>query len=61
MNYVPDATNYPRRKEFYTNCVDQVVTFCEDAGISWHIKEKTPRPEGIAQTSFLNKIKEELS
>lgn len=59
MNYVSAATNFPKRKEFYQTCVEKVVNFCEDLGIEWHIKEKTPRPEGIAQSNFLNKIKEE--
>ena len=30
MNYVPAATNYPKRKEFYENCVLTVVDFCFD-------------------------------
>jgi len=59
MNYVSEATNYPKREEFYKNSVETVVNFCEDLGIEWHIKEKTPRPEGIAQSNFLNKIKED--
>ena len=59
MNYVSKATNYPKREEFYKNCVEEVVNFCEDLGIEWHIKEKTPRPEGITQSNFLNKLKED--
>lgn len=58
MNYVSEATNYPGRKEFYKNSVKTVVNFCEDLGIEWHIKEHTPRPEGIDQSNFLNIIKE---
>jgi len=61
MNYVSEATRYPRREEFYKNSVATVVNFCEDLGIEWHIKEKTPRPEGIDQSNFLNITKEAKS
>lgn len=55
MNYVPKVNHYPHVKEFYEQCVQEVIDFCTKKNISYHIKEKTPRPKHTPQTNILQK------
>lgn len=40
-NYSKVANSYKEHKHFYNDCAKQVVKFCEDNGIAYHIKAKT--------------------
>jgi hypothetical protein len=41
LNYNKMASSYPQKKEFYKDCVDQVIRFCKKRKIDYHIKDKT--------------------
>ena len=51
MNYVPLAKEFKDREFFYRECVAEVVQFCHERNIAHHIKENTPRPPSVPQTS----------
>lgn len=40
-NYSKEVSEYAQHKQFYNNCAQQVIKFCEDKGIAYHIKNKT--------------------
>lgn len=40
-NYSKEVSEYTQHKQFYNNCAQQVMKFCEDKGITYHIKNKT--------------------
>ena len=44
-NYNKTVSSYKENKHFYNECVRKVVAFCEEQGISYHIKEKTKTKE----------------
>lgn len=46
MNYNKDVTAFEDCAQFYNNCVNTVIGFCNDHSISYHIKDGT-----ITQTS----------
>lgn len=41
LNYNKMVSGYPQKKEFYKDCVDQVISFCKKRKIDYHIKDKT--------------------
>ena len=41
LNYNKMVSSYPQKKEFYKDCVDQVISFCKKRKIDYHIKDKT--------------------
>ena len=41
LNYNKMVSSYPQNKEFYKDCVDQVISFCKKRKIDYHIKDKT--------------------
>ena len=44
-NYSKTVTEYKENKHFYNECAEEVLTFCEERGISYHIKTKTQTEE----------------
>lgn len=40
-NYSKEVSEYTQHKQFYNDCAQQVMKFCEDKGITYHIKNKT--------------------
>lgn len=40
-NYSKEVSEYTQHKQFYNDCAQQVIRFCEDKGITYHIKNKT--------------------
>ena len=40
-NYSKMANAYEGHKHFYNVCATEVITFCQEHGIDYHIKEKT--------------------
>ena len=40
-NYSKEVSEYAQHKQFYNNCAQQVIKFCEAKGIAYHIKTKT--------------------
>ena len=40
-NYSKAANAYEGHKHFYNECAAEVVSFCQEHGIDYHIKEKT--------------------
>lgn len=40
-NYNKTVTAYKENKYFYNECAEQVIAFCEQKGIDYHIKHKT--------------------
>ena len=40
-NYSKDASSYKQHKKFYNEKAAEVIAFCEEHGIQYHIKEKT--------------------
>lgn len=48
MNYNSEVKSFSGFKEFYNTCASQVIDFCTEHGISYHIKEGTitehPKP-----------------
>lgn len=40
-NYSKEVSEYAQHKQFYNNCAQQVIKFCEAKGIAYHIKNKT--------------------
>lgn len=41
MNYSKEVTAYKNHKQFYNEMSQEVIRFCEDRGIGYHIKDKT--------------------
>lgn len=41
MNYNKAVTAYENRKQFYNDCSKEVIEFCNDRGIRYHIKNGT--------------------
>ncbi len=41
MNYNKKVTSYKGYKEFYNNCADKVIAFCNENNIDYHIKKGT--------------------
>ena len=41
LNYNKLVSSYPHKKEFYNDCVGQVISFCKKRKIDYHIKDKT--------------------
>ena len=41
MNYNKQVTAYPDHKQFFNKKAPEVITFCEERGISYHIKDGT--------------------
>lgn len=44
-NYNKTVTAYPNQKHFYNACAKEVIRFCEDRKIKYHIKTKTMTDE----------------
>lgn len=44
-NYSKVANSYKEHKHFYNECVAEVVSFCQEHGIDYHIKKKTTTEE----------------
>lgn len=40
-NYSKEITAYPSQKEFYNECANTVIRFCEERRIQYHIKDGT--------------------
>lgn len=40
-NYSKEVSSYHQHKEFYNLTASEVIRYCEDHGISYHIKDKT--------------------
>ena len=40
-NYNKTASSYEGHRAFYNKCAAEVISFCEEHGIQYHIKEKT--------------------
>lgn len=40
-NYSKEASSYKQHKKFYNERASEVISFCEERGIQFHIKEKT--------------------
>lgn len=40
-NYSKEASSYKQHKKFYNERASEVISFCEEHGIRFHIKEKT--------------------
>ena len=40
-NYNKTASSYEGHRAFYNKCSSEVISFCEEHGIQYHIKEKT--------------------
>ena len=41
MNYNKAVSAYKENKSFYNECAEEVIAFCEERGIMYHIKTKT--------------------
>ena len=41
MNYNPEVTTYKRHKQFFNECAAEVIQYCTDRGIDYHIKKGT--------------------
>lgn len=44
-NYSKTVTAYKDHKHFYNKCAEQMIKYCEEHGIAYHIKSKTQTPE----------------
>ena len=44
-NYNKTVSAYKENKQFYNECAEEVIAFCEGRGISYHIKAKTQTKE----------------
>ncbi len=42
-NYSKDVSAYRDNRQFYNQCAEQVITFCNENGIDYHIKDGTVR------------------
>lgn len=42
-NYSKDVSAYRDNRQFYNQCAEQVITFCNENGIAYHIKDGTIR------------------
>ena len=40
-NYSKIANSYKGHKHYYNECAAEVVSFCQERGIDYHIKKKT--------------------
>ena len=40
-NYSKEVSSYKTHKNFYNNCAAEVIKFCKERGIDYHIKDKT--------------------
>ena len=40
-NYSKEVSAYKSHKKFYNDCASEVIKFCEERGIDYHIKDKT--------------------
>lgn len=40
-NYSKEVSTYKTHKKFYNECAAEVIKFCEERGIDYHIKDKT--------------------
>ena len=40
-NYSKEVSAYPEHKDFYNQCAKRVIEFCDERGISYHIKDGT--------------------
>lgn len=45
LNYNKSISAYKKNKHFYNECAKEVITFCEERGIGYHIKAKTMTDE----------------
>ena len=41
MNYSKEVTAYKDHRVFFNKCAEKTLKFCEDHGISYHIKDGT--------------------
>ncbi|RLI57859.1 MAG: radical SAM protein [Candidatus Thorarchaeota archaeon] len=51
-NYNPEVSRFENSRRFYMDCSDQVIRFCSEKGISFHIKERTPRSSSRTHSLF---------
>lgn len=40
-NYSKKANSYEQHRHFYNECAAEVIAFCQEHGIAYHIKDKT--------------------
>lgn len=40
-NYSKEVNAFPHQKEYYNQCANQVIEFCTERGIDYHIKDGT--------------------
>jgi hypothetical protein len=41
MNYNTEVTDYTQHKQFFNDRAAEVIAFCKEQGISYHIKDGT--------------------
>ena len=56
-NYNKTASDYKENKQFYNKCAEEVIAFCKERNINYHIKEKTMTQEENAGEIMNNQDK----
>ena len=46
-NYNKTVSDYKGNKQFYNKCAEEVIAFCKERNINYHIKEKTMTQEAV--------------
>jgi three-Cys-motif partner protein len=54
MNYNKEATGYSENENFYKDCTQKVIAFCESNGKQYHIKKGTPNADATTCELFKN-------
>jgi three-Cys-motif partner protein len=54
MNYNTEATKFDGNEEFYKECSDKVIAFCQRNKKQYHIKKGTPNAEAETKELFKN-------
>lgn len=49
LHYNKVVSAYPEYKRFYNECANEVIQFCEERGISYHIKNGTITEEAVPE------------
>lgn len=60
LNYNIKASNFKEKVSFYEQCAEQVIDFCSDYGIDYHIKygtrkEDDKKTQGVLNSKGINK------
>jgi len=45
LNYNVEVSNFQENKTFYQECADEVIRFCENRGMKYHIKYGTQKKD----------------